>query len=202
MTTKAAMNTFTQYLALFLISIACSAFGQAVSSPSSLTNVNPSVAEIARSYTNFQQITKAVVYVNPELAMLCRGASKQEVDTARLRFGPHANTGVLIFMNDIAAAAFRTNANSYPVGAVVVKHKTPHGYILKDGKHVLGDVGVGGMVKRAPGFDAKHGDWEYFYFEDRNQIESGRISACVQCHDSAKQRDYIFGTWDSHKSQE
>jgi hypothetical protein len=51
------------------------------------------------------------------------------------------------------------------------------------------------MVKRSSGYDAKHGDWEYFYFENPAKIESGRISSCVQCHDSAKKQDYVFGTW-------
>ena len=128
--------------------------------------------------------------------MLCRGASKEEVDAARIKFGPHANTGILIYMNKLAAEAFGTNTTAFPVGAVVVKQKTIHGYFDKAGKHVReADTGVGGMVKRAPGYDPAHGDWEYFYFEDAKKIESGHISTCVQCHSSAKSKDYIFGTW-------
>src|SRR5262245_41198965 len=83
----------------------------------------PSVSDIAVTFTNYQQITKTVVYVNPELAMLCRGASKEEVDAARVRFGPHANTGILIYMNKSAAKAFNTNTPVFPVGSVIVKQK-------------------------------------------------------------------------------
>ncbi len=162
---------------------------------------NPSVGEIAVGFTNLIQMTKSVVFVNPELAMLCRGATKGEVDAARVRFGPHANTGILIFMNDQAATAFRTNASHFPVGAVVVKQKTVHGYIGKSGKQIVGDNGVGGMVKRSPGFDPKHGDWEYFYFEDPKKIQSGRIATCVQCHASAREQDYVFGTWKNAEAQ-
>ncbi|MDB6068335.1 MAG: hypothetical protein JWR26_4543 [Pedosphaera sp.] len=58
-----------------------------------------------------------------------------------------------------------------------------------------GENGVGGMVKRAPGYDPAHGDWEYFYFDDAAKIQSGRIASCVGCHETAKGKDYVFGTW-------
>ncbi len=136
------------------------------------------------------------MYVNLELALLCRGISKEDIDAARARFGPHANTGILIYMNKLAADAFATNASAFPVGAVIVKQKQLRGYTNKDGKQVdEAGAGVGGMVKRSAGYDPKHGDWEYFYFEDRNKIESGRIASCVQCHSSAKDRDHVFGSW-------
>ncbi len=98
-------------------------------------------------------------------------------------------------MNNLAADAFSLSANRYPVGAVIVKQKLVHGYRDKDGKPVNAANGVGGMVKRPPGYDPKHGDWEYFYFQDSSKVQSGRISSCVQCHDAAKDRDYMFGTW-------
>ena len=180
---------------LCLCSAALWGFAQATGAAGTQGNAELSVAEIAARYTNLQQITKSVVFVNPELAMLCNGASKEQVDAARIRFGPHANTGILIFMNDLAADAFRANARVFPVGAVVVKQKTVLGYYDKDGKRVVGDNGVGGMVKRSAGFNPKHGDWDYFYFESPKKIESGRINSCVQCHDSAKGSDHVFGTW-------
>ena len=137
-----------------------------------------------------------MVFVNAELALYCRGASKQEVEALRVKYGPHANTGILIYMNKLAADAFATNASAFPVGAAIVKQKTNLGYTDKDGKRVHdADTGVGGMLKRPAGYDPKHGDWEYFYFEDSKKIESGRITSCVQCHSSAKDKDYVFGTW-------
>jgi len=173
-----------------------SLFGWGCSKPTLSSDTLPSVAEIAVGFTNYSQITKSVVHVNPTLAMLCRGASKVEVEVARIRFGPHANTGILIYMNKVAADAFATNASAYPIGAVIVKQKSIHGYTDKGGQPVHdADTGVGGMVKRPPGYDPNHGDWEYFYFEDTKKIESGRISTCVQCHTSAKDKDYVFGTW-------
>ena len=192
------MNTSAKAAAVILL--AGSMWGCSQSSPSSVTP--PSVSEIATGFTNYQRITKSVVYVNPELAMSCRGASREEVESARIKFGPHANTGILIYMNKPAADAFATNASAYPVGAVSVKQKSIHGYTDNDGKRVYeADTGVGGMVKRSAGYDPKHGDWEYFYFEDIKKVESGRISTCVQCHASAKDKDYVFGTWRRGHSQ-
>jgi len=190
------MNTFLQFTVFLLLATVFSGFAQSTAPTSTQTNAKPSVAEIAAGYTNFQRITKSVVYVNPELAMLCRGATKEEVDAARVRFGPHANTGILIYMNKLAADSFTTNASTFPIGSVIVKRKQIHGYTSKAGKRVYeADTGVGGMVKRSAGFDPEHGDWEYFYFEDTRRIESGRITSCVQCHSSAKAKDYVFGTW-------
>ena len=156
----------------------------------------PSISEIATTFTNYSRFTKDIVYVNPQLAMLCRGATKEEMDAARTKFGPHANTGILIYMNPPAADAFGTNAVSFPVGSVIVKQKTILGYTHNNGKWARdADCGVGGMVKRPAGYDPAHGDWEYFYFEDPKKIESGRISSCVQCHDAAREKDHVFGTW-------
>lgn len=189
-----------RYAILMLFGAVLSGYSQSASPLSSNASEKAqfSVSEIALSYTNFHQLTKSVVYVNPVLAMLCRGATKEEVDAARVQFGPHANTGILIYMNKPAADAFGANAAVFPVGAAIVKQKTIHGYTDRDGKRVREvDQGVGGMVKRSPGYDPKHGDSEYFYFEDKAKIESGRIPSCVQCHDSAKDKDHVFGTWNT-----
>jgi hypothetical protein len=154
----------------------------------------PTVADIAANYAAYLKITDKVIQVNPELAALCRGANEADVAKARLLHGPHAHTGVLIYMNDSAARTFTDGAGPYPVGSVVVKHKTAQRY-LKGNQWISDENGVGGMVKRAPGYDPDHGDWEYFYFEDSGDIESGRISSCVECHAAAKDKDHVFGTW-------
>jgi hypothetical protein len=91
-------------------------------------------------------------------------------------------------MNGQAEAAFKSGG-TYPVGAAVVKRK------LREKNDKLVASGVGGMIKRAPGYDPKHGDWEYFYFEDEAKIESGKIDSCVNCHRLAAKTDFVFGNW-------
>ncbi len=175
---------------------------QSQSTTSAPSSGQLSVSEIATNFTRYQQITRGAIYVNPELAALCRGVSIKDVEEARVKFGPHANTRIIVHMNPLAVAAFCTNATVFPVGSFVVKQKTTDGYLDKNGKPVGSEnTGVGGMVKRPAGYDPEHGDWEYFYFEDASKIESGRIASCVQCHQAAKGKDYVFGTWKTFGSE-
>ena len=51
------------------------------------------------------------------------------------------------------------------------------------------------MIKRESGFDSENGNWEYFYFETIDNVESGRMASCIECHAKAKGRDFVFGSW-------
>ena len=158
----------------------------------------PAVEDVAQNYMQLQLVTKEPVLVDPQLAMLCVGVNQHLVDDAKKRAGPHAHTAVRIFMNDSAATAFRESAATYPVGSVIVKEKQGLEYrvdtAVTEGSAKTRD-GVGGMIKRAPGYDPTDGDWEYFYFEDAAKIERGTIRTCVECHRGAAARDYVFGDW-------
>lgn len=166
-----------------------------------IAQVAPAVEDLARSYASLTLITKEPVLVDLQLAMLCRGVSQPDVDEARKRNGPHAHTSVKIYMNEIAADAFRDRSAAYPVGSVIVKDKLGLGYDLVDAdgererKAAKTASGVGGMVKRPAGYDPEHGDWEYFYFEDPTKVEHGKIASCVECHRGASATDYVFGGW-------
>jgi hypothetical protein len=158
----------------------------------------PTVEGVARNYAELQLMTAKPVHVDRELLTLCTPLAIEDAsDRARERSGPHASTAIRIFMNDLAAEAFCDSGATYPVGAVIVKEKQgsfdgpgnlPH-------EPVETPLGVAGMIKRAAGYDAQHGDWEYFYFEDASKIEQGRISSCIQCHRNAAATGYIFGDW-------
>jgi hypothetical protein len=153
--------------------------------------------------------------VNPAVSAACRGGSQKEVAAALKTKGPHANAAIQIYMNDVAARTFVSGGGSYEPGAVIVKQKSDQGYFDSESRKMVRsadagrmlpgelkravstDNGVGGMVKRAPGFDPAHGDWEYFYFEAGSKIEAGPIASCVKCHEAARDTDYVFGTWAS-----
>jgi hypothetical protein len=158
----------------------------------------PDVRRVAETYRNFRPMTREPVLVNPGLAMLCAPVTAGQADAARKASGPHAQTAISIFMNDLAAGAFGKPDPAYPVGSVIVKEKRAIGPRPATRPHEPARPpidGVGGMIKRPAGYDAAHGDWEYFYFGDSAKIESGRISSCVQCHSGAAGRDYVFGEW-------
>jgi hypothetical protein len=154
--------------------------------------------EFATGYHNLQQITPKPAQVNWELTALCRGADLSDIERARKTMGPHAYSTVMIYMNDSAAAAFKNHLDQYPIGSVVIKEKKGGFYRSGTGdrgKMVSTGDGVGGMIKRDKGFDPDHGDWEYFYFENPQQIDHGKIASCVNCHAAAASRGYVFGNW-------
>src|SRR5437763_734321 len=98
---------------------------------------------------------------------------------------------------------FTEGKGPYQPGAVIIKEKSPDRPIhIPEGGVLAFRHGVGGMVKRSPGFDPEHGDWEYFYYEDPKKIETGAITSCVKCHEGAKDKDYVFGAWAPHPHPE
>jgi len=165
---------------------------------SAVSGSTDSVEWVAGHYQELNSMTTEPVFVNPELARLCIGASKSMVENAKEEHGPHAHSMVRIYMNDTAKSSFDGNGKSYPEGSVIVKVKERLPYWDKSTdqrENILIENGVGGMIKRSAGFDPDHGDWEYFYFEDPSEIESGRIKNCVQCHHHARETDYVYGSW-------
>ena len=157
----------------------------------------PHVEDMVRGYTQLTRVTPEPVPVNPELARMCAPPTRTTLAELSATHGPHAGAFVSIFMNDAAAEAFRSRARTYPVGAVVVKEKVKTAHRDRDAgaRPARPHDGVGGMIKRAPGYDPAHGDWEYFYFEDVTEIEHGRIGSCVRCHAGAAGTDHVFGGW-------
>lgn len=157
----------------------------------------PLIDEIARSYRSLNLVTNEPVMVDPGLAALCIGIWRSHVEEAREYTGPHAHTSIRIYMNEPAHAAFRESAKKYPIGSIIVKEK--QGLPFREEGTVESysktHDGVGGMIKRAPGFDPEHGDWEYFYFDDASQVEQGKISSCIECHRGAAKSDHVFGHW-------
>jgi hypothetical protein len=173
-------------------------------------SVPDDIAKTLDHYRDLKQMTNGPVMTNVELVLLCRGASQWDVEKARKTLGPHAYAQVSIYMNDLAADAFTKYRASttqptsqpsapmaYPVGSIVVKQKLGQFYFT-DGpqrKDVSTLDGVGGMIKRPPGFDPEHGDWEYFYTEEKKPVEFGKIESCVKCHAGVKWQDHVFGNW-------
>lgn len=159
----------------------------------------PTAEEVASRYPTYRKMTPETVYVNLELLMYCVPVGQARTEEAEERYGPHAQTAIDVYMNAAAASAFPAGRKErYPVGAVVVKEKLILGRAASD-PDPEGDrrsVGVGGMIKRAPGFDPAGGDWEYFYFEDPEHIEAGKIESCARCHRGAVGTDFVFGSWE------
>jgi hypothetical protein len=182
------------YFALIIVAGCTAAENAPASDPKAPATM--SAERVAKEYTTFTSMTKKPVFVDPGLAKLCAGPTQRQVDEARKIAGPHANTAVSIYMNDLAAGAFtKPFTTAYPVGSIIVKKKKALNWTDEQGNVVMPSDGVGGMIKRTKGYDSEHGDWEYFYVENATKIESGKISTCVQCHSGAVKTDHVFGDW-------
>lgn len=101
------------------------------------------VEELITSLGHLEEVSDGRVAVNPGLSALCRGHSTEEIAEARKEFGPHALAFIRVSMNERAASAF-ASGKSYPVGSAVIKFKDAA---------VSG--GIGGMIKREPGYDER-----------------------------------------------
>ena len=117
-------------------------------------------------------------------------ASYRKVSSEPFRSTAHGDRMVEVYVNQVGAAAYLTDAE-IPAGTVVVKTSWRN----VDGKPLAGPIFV--MEKRAPGYDPAHDDWWYaihwaepppadarkfggpFYWRGK----SPRVAYCWRCHD-------------------
>jgi hypothetical protein len=135
------------------------------------------------------------------LMLLCVAPSPQELEARakeeEARSGPHAQHAIAVRVNPEAVDAYQTT-QPMPVGAVVVKEKwwgfSPGGanFDIKraDLDKLPASTEYGMMIKREPGYDPAHGDWQYVYVE-AGKVTEGRLPSCIQCHSQFKARDYL-----------
>lgn len=143
-------------------------------------------------YGQFKRLTKEPHTVSPAMAGGCAGGffvnnNKRQPRTTDPHFRstnqPVRNPSIHVYVNPLADDAITQKSKVFPVGAIIVKEK------LDDNRTV---IGVGGMIKRAAGFDPKKGDWEYFMASKAGSLSKGRMQNCADCHSNAKDRDYVF----------
>jgi hypothetical protein len=146
----------------------------------------PDVATIVSSYQAYSKITQTPHEVSPFIAQLCIEPTQYLLQQDQKKSGPHSRAQVHIYMNPVAKRSYDAGIILYPIGSVIIKEKIDY-----SGKMTA----IGGMVKRFQNFDAKAGDWEYFYAPAGHSPSAGQIQSCVDCHLGAKQTDYVFGNW-------
>ena len=160
-----------------------------VSAASILSAAEPLVItkdSAATFYRKFKRLTEEPRLVSPLTATLCITPSKELVDKEKAMTGPHYKNYIHIYANDSAAKSIAAKGAEFPVGAVIVKEK------LAEGENPV--AGVGGMVKRAKGYDPANGDWEFFYYTPGGEFTTGKLANCVDCHNGGK-RDHVFSVW-------
>lgn len=128
--------------------------------------------------------------VDLTVAADCAAAPTQAREAERKRHGPHYRPAIIVRTNPEAIAAFKEGA-PLPVGTTIIKEKHT-GLIAKGSPNEYG-----AMIKREPGYDSAHGDWEYLYvvLSPEKTVTRGRLESCIDCHSHAKDKDYLFRTY-------
>lgn len=134
-------------------------------------------------YGGFKRLTTQPYRVAPLTARLCAMPSPELVEREKRATGPHYKVRIHLYANAVADDAMIRKLDTFPTGSIIVKEK------LAADDSV---AGVGGMIKRAPGYDAANGDWDYFYSDKGGAFFAGRLQNCADCHASAKASDYVF----------
>jgi hypothetical protein len=77
---------------------------------------------------------------------------------------------------------------AFAPGTVIVKEKLR-------GKLDKHPSGLGVMIKRAPGYDEKSGDWQFLYVDAEDELTSARekLTGCIDCHSNRTETDFTFG---------
>lgn len=138
-------------------------------------------------YTSWRALTPQPIRVDPAQATDCAPPRIRTRD----RLGPHSAPGAKFFANPAAERGLAADLKSaMPVGATIVKEKYANAQDAKPTEYAA-------MIKREPGFDKEHGDWEYVFVKlgEKPVVTRGAIQSCVQCHSLAKKKDYLFRTY-------
>lgn len=121
---------------------------------------------------------------------LAAKSSTPSAELGQAHAGADATLTRFIYVKDNAK---RKDSGQFPVGTVIAKHQQK-----ADGSLVGPGVA---MVKRAKGFNAAAGDWEWFMLDaktgafaknDKGEAVRGAIQGCIGCHTQAAGKDYAF----------
>lgn len=142
------------------------------------------------NYRNWTLANAEPHYVDARPAAACAPANFENSKSAApsRSENPHAGKWIRVFVNEVGRVPLlEQKVPVFPVGSVIVKEKLPQ----KDSENPeLLTV----MIKRAAGFDAKNGDWEYYALNGTatQTYSSGKLANCQACHIPQKENGYVF----------
>lgn len=107
-----------------LVSLLAMAWGCARPQPG--TGSRPAAATVASEFTGYRRMTDGTVYVPRNVALLCGQPSARMFTNAVARHGPHALSGIHIYMNDPARGLASPNQSAPPSGFLRSRNSTRH----------------------------------------------------------------------------
>lgn len=136
------------------------------------------------NYRSFSQRTAQPEAISAEIFALCRLPTLPETEFTKSVHGKELY--LLDWLNAEAQAGYaQKGAAEFPLGATIVKEK-----LVRNSSSGFDLAALGIMIKRAPGFDSLHGDWQFGYWEAASGMSSDAI-ACGSCHSGSK-TDFVF----------
>lgn len=146
-------------------------------------------------YRAWEPRTAEPVPISSQIFALCRLPTQAESDFVESVHGdelalqdwPNEAASEGIAAIDAAASGGNDEAITFAVGATIVKEKVA----WRDGAWELAALGL--MIKREPGFDPSHGDWQFGYWDPELGMESGSEAqvSCGDCHAFAG-TDFVY----------
>jgi hypothetical protein len=78
-------------------------------------------------------------------------------------------------------------AQTFPAGSIIVRER------LANAESQLPEL-LAVMIKHAPGFNPKGGDWEFLLVDGAGSkvIERQKKGSCLDCHAKQRERDFIY----------
>lgn len=137
-----------------------------------------------RAYRKWALVNPQPYFVPNPLAVLCAPPSAGTV------ISPHDGKFIKVYVNAVGQRAMLSQERPrFPLGSVIVKEKLA---TAKSAQPELMTV----MLKRAPGYNPRYGDWEFMVVNGpATKIETrGKLANCQSCH-TDKKMDYIFRTY-------
>lgn len=167
---------------------AAGALGQAGAAGTSDTSALSELQSILDTYHSFAPQTPEPVSVSGYLFGLCRSPTLPETEFLKSIHGD--GRYLQDWANPLAAQALASDPPpTFPAGAVIVKEKYAGPKVLEPDL-----VAIGLMIKRGPGFDPAHGDWDYAYYEPALGIvrTEEQSAYCANCHAGAAATDFVY----------
>ena len=164
-------------------------FGDAEAGETGDTAAGASVAAAIADYQTWKRRTDQPVALAAEIFSLCRSPSLAEMGFLDSEHGVQQRL-VLDWLNPGAVTAYEhRDTLPFPVGAAIIKEK-----LVRETTGTLALVARGVMIKRDPGFDPAHGDWEFAYWEPTAGLLTGAVESkhCGDCHLGAQPTDFVF----------
>jgi hypothetical protein len=158
--------------------------GGGASNPSELSELQ----SLLDNYHSFAPQTPEPVSVSGYIFGLCRSPTLPETEFLKSIHGD--GRYLQDWANPSAAQALASGRPlTFPAGAVIVKEK------YAGPKSAKPDVvAIGLMIKREPGFDPAHGNWDYAYYEPALGIvrTEEQSAYCANCHAGAAANDFVY----------